>query len=299
MDWVTATKHFVLIVESGSFAEAARRRYTSSSALSKQISWLEDHLNTKLMRRTTRHISLTESGKSYYDNAKRILNEIDCLQHSIQEQGESLHGTLRVAFQAISQQTRLLKIIPDFLAKYPGIEIELLENPRQSDLAADGIDVAIVRGKTLNNNYTQERLGDILVQVFGAPSYLEKHGAPKKPEDLLEHNCLIHTELDKQARWKFKDNQYINVKGNFRANSPGPIIEAAKNGLGLIQISDSLIACYVEEGLLVPVMREYAEPCDDIYAIYPNTPCPDNNIKAFIEFMKEQQFCSIFCRGDE
>jgi len=299
MDWVTATKHFTLIVETGSFAEAARRRYTSSSALSKQISWLEDHLKTKLLYRTTRHISLTESGKSYYEEAKKILDEIDCLTHNIHEASDTLRGTLRVSFQAISQQTQLLKIIPDFLDKNPGIEIELIEHPRQGDLAAEGIDVAIVRGYGLNSNLVQGRLGDVLVQVFGAPEYFEKNGIPQTPSDLANHNCLIHTELDQQARWKFKDKQYINVKGNFRANSPGLIIESAKNGLGLIQISDSLIACYVEDGLLVPVLRDYSEPCADIYALYPKTPCPDRNVATFISFMTEQKLCSLYCRSEQ
>lgn len=299
MDWVTATKNFALIVETGSFAEAARKRYTTSSALSKQISWLEDTLETKLLHRTTRHLSLTEPGKKYYERAKNILDEIECLNHAVHEDSEALRGTLRVTFQAISQQTQLLKIIPEFLAQNPGLEIEFFENPRQIDFAAEGIDLAIVRGRTLNKNVVQERLGDIKVQVFGSPDYFQKHGIPKKPTDLLKHNCLIHTELDQQARWKFKDNQYINVNGNFRANSPGPIIEAAKNGLGLIQISDSLIASYVEEGLLIPVLGEYAEPCDDIYAVYPKTPCPNRNLEKFIEFMKAQQFCSIFCRADD
>ena len=299
MDWVTATKHFVLIVESGSFAEAARQRYTTSSALSKQISWLEDHLNTKLLHRTTRHLSLTESGKAYYDRAKKILDDIECLAHHVHEESDTLRGTLRVSFQAISQQTQLLKIMPQFLEKHPGLEIEFFENPRQIDLIAQGIDVSITRGYSLNSNLQQERLGDIKIQVFGSPEYFEKHGKPQNPSELINHNCLIHIDLDQQARWKFKDNQYVNVKGNFRANSPVPIIEAAKNGLGLIQISDSLIASYVEEGLLIPVLGEYAEDCIDIYAVYPKTPCTNKNLEKFIEFLKEQQFCSIFCREDD
>jgi DNA-binding transcriptional LysR family regulator len=296
MDWVTASKHFVLIVESGSFAEAARRRFTSTSALSKQISWLEDQLGTKLLKRTTRHLSLTESGQQFYEQGRKILDEINTLHTKLHEEKGILRGTLRVSCELISHQSQLIKIIPEFLFQHPEITLELVENTRLSDFATQGIDMAIMNGLALNHQYEQELLGTLKVHVYGAPSYLEKHGTPENPEDLIGHNCLIHVDLDHQARWKFNYNQYVNVQGNFRSNRPGPLIEAARRGLGLIQTSDSLIACYIQEGQLIPVLRDYAEPCADIYAVYPKSPFENKILRVFIEFLKEQKFCSIFCR---
>lgn len=297
MDWMTATKHFVLIVESGSFAEAARQRFTSTSALSKQISWLEDHLSTKLLNRTTRHLGLTESGQQYYEQSKKILDEIQTLQTALHEEKGIIRGTLRISCELISHQSQLIKIIPEFLSAHPEITIELVENARLGDFAAHGIDMAIVSDFTLNQQFEQELLGNTKSYVYGAPSYFEKHGTPEKPEDLITHNCLIHVEIDQHARWKFKNNQYVNVQGNFRSNRPGPLIEAARRGLGLIQMSDSLIACYIQEGQLIPILRDYAQPCSDIYAVYPKSPFQNKILQVFIDFLKEQKFCSIFCRG--
>jgi DNA-binding transcriptional LysR family regulator len=298
MDWITASKHFVLIVELGSFAEAARQRYTTSSALSKQINWLEDHLQTKLLHRTTRHLSITEAGQTFYTRAKKILNDIHCLEKNLQEENNVLRGTLRISCPAISQQSGVLSLFPLFLAEQPGIRIELLENPRQQDMVAAGIDLAIVEGYSHNPNIVQERLGSMVSYVYGSPDYFKIHGTPKTPEDLLAHNCLIHTELDEQARWEFKDNQYVTVRGNFASNTSAPLIEACKNGLGLIKIDDSLIENYVIQGLLVPILEDYSERCVEVYAVYPKQPYSNKIVETFIKFMQSHQFSSVYCRGD-
>lgn len=296
MDWVTASKHFVLIVEVGSFAEAARQRYTTSSALSKQINWLEEHLQTKLLYRTTRQLKITEAGQTFYTRTKKILDDIQSVEKTLQAEKNMLRGTLRISCQAISQQSGVLSLFPLFFEEQPGIRIELIENPRQQDIVPAAIDLSIVHGYSHNPNIVQEKLGSMVSYVYGSPDYFKKHGIPLSPEDLVNHNCLIHMDLDQLARWKFKDNKYINVCGNFGSNTSAPLIEACKNGLGLIQISDSLIETYVTQGLLVPVLQDYAESCVEVYAVYTKEPYPNKIVETFISFMKSHQFSSVYCR---
>lgn len=295
MDWVTASRHFVNIVETGSFAEAARKRYTSASALSKQMAWLEDRLNTKLIHRTTRHLSLTEAGTTFYEQAKNILDEIDCLEGRLQENSGELRGTIRFSCAVIEQQSDLLELIPKFLAMHPKVRIELIIDAKQQDLAAEGIDLAIRTDYNLNSKLHQEPLGVIKIQIYGSPEYFKKHGTPQTPQDLLNHNCLLHTELDNQARWEFADNTYLAVSGNLIANSTASLIEAAKHGLGLIRIADCLIKDYIEADLLVPVLEQYAKPCTDVFAVYPKTCYANPNVLAFIEFLKKYKYASVFC----
>lgn len=285
MDWITASKSFVLIVDLGSFAEAARKRYSSSSALSKQICWLEDHLQTKLLQRTTRHLHLTDAGQKFYHSVKKILNDIESVEKTLQEEASIFRGTLKISCRAISQQSGVLLLFPIFLKEYPGVKIEIIENPRQ-DIFASGVDLAVVQGYTHNANVVQELLGVTGIFVYGSPKYFEEHGVPISPEDLINHNCLIHTELDQQARWQFKDNKYVNVSGNFSSNTFAPLIEACKNGLGLIQISDTLIESYLREGVLVPVLEEYAKSRAEVYAVYPKQAYPNKIVELFIRFIK-------------
>jgi DNA-binding transcriptional LysR family regulator len=294
MDWVGASRNFVTIVETGSFAEAARRRYTSSSALSKQISWLEDHHNIKLLHRTTRHLNLTAAGEAFYIKAKRILDHIDCLKASLQDDSSVLRGTLRVSCQMLAQQSHLLQLIPEFLAQHPHLRIELIVNPKPHDLAAEGIDLAIRTAFNPDSKLIQEKLGSMTIYVYGTKSYFEKHGTPKTPQDLLNHNCLDHMDLDKI--WEFNDGSQITVSGNFTANSTAALIEAAKNGLGLTQMSDALVATYVLEGILVPVLQEYTKPCMGVYGVYEKQSYPNRNLEALIAFLKEHKFSSLFCR---
>lgn len=296
MDWVTATQHFVNIVETGSFAEAARKRYTSASALSKQMAWLEERLNTKLLHRTTRNLSLTEAGKTFYEQAKNILEDIDCLEGRLQENSGELRGTIRFACTVIEQQSHLLELIPKFLAMHPKLRIELIIDTKQQDLAAEGIDLAIRTGYNLNSNLKQEPMGTIKEHVYGSPIYFEKHGKPQTAQDLLNHNCLLHTELENHGKWEFADNTYLAVSGSFIANSSASLIEAAKHGLGLIRIADCLIEDYVNAGVLIPVLEKYSKPCIDIFAVYPKTCYANPNVLAFIEFLKEYKYSSVFCR---
>ncbi len=315
MDWKTAVKNFVIIVEAGSLAEAARLRYTSSSALSKQLGWLEDRLKTQLLHRTTRHLSLTESGQLFYVHAKRILDDIQALENQVSTRSDELSGQIRITCRALTQQSMLLQLIPGFLAKHPKISIELNVSPREQDLANEGYDFAVRCCYSKNqNNMEQVLLGSIKIDVYGSPDYFKKHGEPQKPEDLVNHNCLIHTGIDTYGRWEFADKEqvsargsfgsssskeYVSVRGSFSSNSSGALIEAARKGLGLIQISDDLILQDVIDGHLVPVLQKYSGFCNDIYGVYPKQAYPNKNVLALISFLQEHKFCSLFCQPDQ
>ncbi|MES1926639.1 LysR family transcriptional regulator [Salinisphaera sp. T31B1] len=293
MDKATEMTIFVHAVEAGSFSAAARLLDLTPSAVSKQIRRLEDRLRTRLFHRTTRRIRLTEAGQNYYQRCSRILRDIDEAEDTVSSLTADPWGTLRIAATVSFGRVEVLPLINDFMARYPQINVTFELTDRHVDLVNEGIDVAIQwREQIEDPNIVARRLCVNRRIICAAPAYLERHGVPHRPEDLLSHNCLTLSTLDQFNDWAFEDaevgHRVLRVHGSFRSNTADGLHEAVRAGVGLARLSNWLVAPDIRARRLVPVLAEYPHDYSAFYVLYPHRRHLSRKVRAFVDFLIEK-----------
>ena len=270
MDWHKCSENFVRIVENKSFAEAARRRFTSSSALSKQVNWLEAQLGVQLLQRTTRHLELTESGTQFYHKAKHLLEEWYELKESLRNQSDEPRGILNIGLSVILGNNYIVPLLPLFLSKHPFLKVNLATLTYPLTMSLEALDVCISHKapEFFSDSLNYRVLGELCFFVFASPAYLKQYGTPRTPDELKQHNCLLNTGQNVLNRWDFEQGS-VPVEGNLTADNGRAIVKAAAAGLGLIFTSPFSVTSIEDQGSLVKIMPEYhSAPCK-IYAYYP------------------------------
>jgi len=290
---------FVSVVDEGSFAAAAKKWFISSSVVSKRISRLESHLHAQLLQRTTRSLSLTESGQLFYAHWKRIKSEISDAEMEIMQHQQQPRGLLRINAPVSFGQVYLVPAVTDFIQLYPEIQIELLLGSQYAGFIYNGLDLTILikdlpSSPLLKTHKITERTSG----VYGSPAYFKQFGKPQEPEDLLKHNCLIYQSdpgnafnLGQRHEWSFIDKKNkltVPIKGNLRINSNPALVKAAVMGLGLAKLSSFLISEEVRRGALEEVLCDYREDPIGIHAAYPNQRYLSFKVKLFIDFLGER-----------
>jgi DNA-binding transcriptional LysR family regulator len=283
---------FVRIVEFGNFSTAGRALSLTPSAVSKLMSRLEDRLGVTLVVRSTRGLKLTAEGEAFYDRAQKIVADIEQSERMVTHASEDARGILRVNSNIPFAQHYLLPILPAFLARYPGITLNLVQSDLPVDLIYERADVAIRTGNLADSTLRARKLLESARHVVAAPAYLARHGVPKTPGDLGMHNCLnfnIRRSLD---IWPFRDPNKGGsasdhaVKGNIRVDNGETMRQLAIAGLGLVRLSDFHIQPDIAAGRLVPVLEDY-NPGDiePIHALYVDQAHLANRIRVFLDFV--------------
>lgn len=292
MDIATQMMIFTRTVQEGGFSAAARALDLTPSAVSKQISRLEDQLSIRLLNRTTRHISLTEEGRAFYERCVRITEEIEEAKEWVTSLQGHVRGTLRIASTVAFAKHLVLPLIPEFLRKYPELRIILEVTDRSVDLVEEGIDVAIRLTEQLTDpSLVARRLAINRRVVCAAPSYLKAYGTPQIPEDLLKHNCLNLYTVSSFNDWEFEGqegNRVLHVSGNFETNSTDAVYHGALSGLGIARLSTYLVGQDLKEGRLVKLLPEYMHEKASILAVYPHRRHLSLKVRAFIDFLVEK-----------
>lgn len=292
MDKAAEMMIFARAVEEGSFSAAARDLDLTPSAVSKQIRRLEDRLGARLFNRTTRRISLTEAGQAYYERCARIIQEIEEAEDAITALNENPRGRLRVAATVSFGRMEILPRINQYLERYPDINMEFELTDHHVDLVEEGIDVAIQwREQMEDPSLIARKLCVNRRIICAAPSYLERHGVPRTPEELLEHNCLTLSEMELFNDWEFEDaergRRVLHVSGNFRANNVDALYQAALSGAGLARMSSWLVVPDIRAGRLVPVLPEYPHESSAFYVLYPHRRHLSRKVRTFVDFLVE------------
>lgn len=289
MDRLAALESFARVAETGSFSAAARALNLSKSLVSRQVSALEAELGSRLIARTTRSLTLTEAGRSYYDQVARILTQMEEADLSVSQLQATPRGKLRVSAPVSFSMLRLAPALPDFLALYPEIEVDIVLNDRRVDLLADGFDLAIRIGKLADSSLIARKLSDIKRYVCASPDYLALRGTPKVPADLKRHDCLCYSNVDLMTEWRFTDLDgrplSVEVKGRVHANNGDLLRAAALRGLGFLELPDFLVASDVEKGDLVSVLEPYIRQDSAVYAVYPHARYLPPKIRVFVDFL--------------
>ena len=266
---------FVRAVECHGFTAAARDLGVTPSAVSKLVTRLERRLGVRLLQRSTRRLALTAEGEIYFERAQRIVGEIADAESDVMRFGERPTGRVRMSLGTAFATYALLPALPEFMTRYPEITLDLVVTEYPVDLVEAGIDLAIRIGPLGDVNLGARRIGDLERVISAAPAYLDKHGVPRKPEDLARHNCLTLTGIAGQAEWPFRGPNGVRsvaVKGNVTVNNAETMYELALLGLGVIRLSDIIVGPAMRSGRLVPILLDVHQPEPlPVHAVYTPT----------------------------
>ena len=292
MDVMQSMSVFRRVVEAKNFSAVARETNMSQSTVSKHIAALEERLGTKLLNRSTRSLKLTEAGREYYHHCVRILNDFHEAEASIGKGKIKPTGTLRISTSAAFGRTCLIPYLSEFFDLYPEINIDLQFVDNYVDLVKEGIDLAIRIGPLEDSTLIARKIGISPRIVVASPDYLVKHGRPKKPADLLKHDCLFYTLQKAPSQWYFNSTQEgdesVQVDGRFKASSPEAICDAAIQGLGIAVLAEWYVKKFLDNGKLKQILDDYHPTAYDIHAVYPERRFVPEKVKRMISFLKKQ-----------
>jgi DNA-binding transcriptional LysR family regulator len=292
MDRLRTIEAFVRVAESGSFSEAARRLRSSKSAVSRQVATLEAELDARLFHRTTRSLTLTEAGRSYFERATRILADLEEANLSVSQLQAAPRGRLRVNAPMSFGFLHLAPAIPDFLSRYPQIEVDMIMNDRFVDLVDEGFDVAVRIGRLEDSSLVARKLAPIRRAVCASSTYLNARGVPHSPDDLTAHECLCYSNVAVANEWRFtaQDGRLwpVQVKGRLSTNNGDALVAAALKGLGLVNQPTFIVGHHLQAGTLIAVLDEFVHQDMAVSAVYPHSRHLSPKVRAFVDFLVER-----------
>ncbi|KLN59123.1 LysR family transcriptional regulator [Kiloniella spongiae] len=284
-NWEGITE-FVAVAERNSFTKASKYLDISTAQVSRQINALEERLNVKLFYRTTRKVTITETGQIYYNHCRQVLDSLTEAERVITDLNQSPQGRLNLTAPVTYGESVIAPLVNDFALKYPDLKIDLTLTNQKLDLVAESYDLAIRLGQLEDSSMIAKRLSSRTNYVCASPQYFKKHPKPLDLAELDQHNCLRGT-LD---TWRFKvnsKNQHIRIKGSLQCNSGWSLVDAALKGIGLIQLPDYYVQSYIETGRLLSVLDHVRSFDDGIWAIYPHNRQLSSKVRLLIEHLKQ------------
>jgi len=290
MKGISGAVGFVRTVEAGSFAGAAKKLGITPVAVSKNVQRLEQRLGVRLLRRSTRKLSVTEEGRLYYERCAGPLRELEIAESVIADKGKSPTGTIRVTSLSPFGRTYVLPLIPAFSRLYPGIELELRLDDAVSDMIAGGYDVGIRAGDARDGSMVMREVAPLHFVVCGAPSYFAERGIPLTVADLSKHNCLRLRGRGPAVKWRLGPKESADsalIKGNFIAYDFTTLVAAAVHGQGLVFAPLPLVLPLFRTGELRPVLPECVSQPARIFIHYMSRKHLPARVKAFVNFMLE------------
>ena len=291
MDKFEDLQAFVSVVEAGSFTAAADRLGADKSAISRRVSSLEEHLGAQLMRRTTRTLNLTETGRSFYERSARILADLDEAESAVATEHGELRGRLRVALPLSFGILHMGPPVNAFNEQHPRVRFDLELSDRRADLLQDGIDVAVRIGPLTDSSLIARRLFKSRLVVCASPGYLANNGTPATPEELRDHRCLVYSNERVPEHWTWLDSegveQRVRVSVAMAANNGDLLSNAAANGLGIVMQPSFIVHRAIKAGELVPILDGYGWPEAIASAVYPPARHLSHRVRAFIDFLVE------------
>jgi DNA-binding transcriptional LysR family regulator len=279
---------FARVVEDKSFSAAARRLNLSKSLVSKQVTQLEKSVGARLLNRTTRALSLTDAGAAFYEHCARIVEELEEAKLAVSRLHSEPRGLLRISVPVAFGRLHIATILPEFLAAYPDLKIDMVTTDRFVDLAEEGYDVVVRIVNQPAPNLVARKLASVHREMVATPDYFAQHGVPQTPEDLEKHNCLTYTYFNPQDPWRLRGpNGDISVRasGNLRVNDDDALAEAVLRGLGLALLPTFIIGKELQAGRLQSVLSEYIPLERHIYAVYLASRHVSAKVRAFIDYL--------------
>lgn len=291
MDQLGAMRAFIRVVQIGSFSAAARETNTSQATISKRVAALEAQLGVKLMMRTSRDHSLTEAGAEFYEKCVAILAELEEAESDARSRVASPRGLLRVTTAFPLGRLLIAPLLTDFLSRYPEIKLDLALSDSHVDLTREGFDIAIRAQKLQDSSMNARELFKNPMFLIASPSYLKQHGVPRTPEELVDHNCIVYSELSTQNSWHFtheNNDISVQVNGNFQCDNGDTILTAAVAGVGFAVLPYWMIKSHLDAGELQVVMSDFQPSTLPVNAVYPHSRYLPLKVRCFIDFLIEE-----------
>lgn len=282
MDLFLVMTCFARTVETGSLSAAGRDLGLGQPNVSRYVAALEDHLQTRLLHRSTRKLTLTPEGERYYAEARRILDAVDESESSLRE-NVNPSGLLRVACPTALAHTFVLPHVPTFLERYPEMELDLQINDRYVNLVEERAELAIRSGHLEDSALRARRIGLFEYVCVASKRYLANRRVPSTPDDLRGHDCVVYSS---GATWRFRDTE-VPVSGRLRVNSPEAIRESVNAGLGIGHGPEWLYEEGLKNGNLQLLLTEYAAPPVPIQVIYVTNRLLPKRAIVFMDFIAE------------
>ncbi len=270
MDRLTAARVFVEVVERGSQTAAADALDMSRAMVSRYLMELEEWVGARLLHRTTRKSSLTGAGEELLPRCRELLAMADGLRELDSVSGDTLRGALRITCSQSFAQAWLVHRVSEFIARHPGVSVDLLVNSEAVNLVEERIDLALRITNQLDPNLIARRLGVCRSVVCATPAYLRRHGTPQHPDDLMRHNCLSYSPFGRSV-WTFRQDDRpwpVSLGGNLSANESMVLLEATLADVGISLQPRYSVARLLKDGTLVALLNDYQPKELGIHAVY-------------------------------
>lgn len=277
---------FTEVAKANSFRRAAQVLDMPNSTVSRRIGELERDVGLRLFNRTTRRVELTEGGRLYFERCTRIIQEAQLAHLELTHMKTQPSGLIRASLPIDFSILYLNTILMDFAKQYPEIQFELDLTPKQTNMLAEPIDIAIRMGMPKENDLIARNIANLNVGLFASPQYLQEHGIPMQPEDLLVHECLRMTD----APWELKQNdvsRIVEVNGRFVVNNVGMLRQLVLGGAGIFRTSDAWASVDVLDGKLVRVLPDWSLPVISVYALTTTRLLPAK-VRVFLDYLVER-----------
>ena len=281
---------FVRVVEKGSFSTAAKELNLSAAAVSRHINQLESSLGVQLLKRSTRHLTVTDAGADFYKRCSQLVLGLEEARTAAIGFSTELKGALRVQATLGVGQRLVAPAVHEFLSLYPDLTVDLKIATHAMNLMEHGLDVVIRSAYVSDSSLSCRELGPVRYSICVAKSYLDKHGTPREPKDLPNYNCLVHTGQPSPNEWHFstpEGRETVVVSGSLRTNNGVALQEAVRGGLGIGRMPDYAASEEVKAGRLVVLFSDVTGWGRSIKAFYPRSPHQSAKVRAFLDFMEE------------
>ena len=280
----------MLVVDTGSFSAAARRLNVGQPAVSKLVAQLEERLGVKLLVRTTRGLTATEAGLNYYERARRSIEEADEAELAARGAGSGLTGRLRICGAVTFARIHLMPRLPEFLARHPELEMEVVLDDRNIDLVQEGIDVALRMGQLSDSSLTARRIASGRHVVVGTPAYFERTGKPTAPGDLAAHQAVIYDQEAGGQDWTFQRDDAeiaVTLKGRLRVSAAEGVRAAVLANAGIAVASEWMFSPEIADRTVQMVLQDWELPRIDLWAVFPAGRTATTKARTFTQFVQE------------
>ncbi|WP_028606015.1 LysR family transcriptional regulator [Ottowia thiooxydans] len=303
MDKLKAFETFVSVATRGSLSAAARAEGVAPAVISRRLDALEEHLDVKLLIRTTRRIALTHEGAAFLDDCQRIVAEVAGAEASVSAGGLQASGHLRITAPAGFGRRHVAPLVPEFHAQHPRLRISLNLSDRVIDLAGEGYDCAVRVGDLPDSSLISVRLADNRRLCVATPDYLLRHGTPMHPRELAQHDCLVLSSDASQTRgWAFSEQgevTYLRPGGPLDCSDGQVLHDWCLAGHGIAWRSIWEVEQEIATGRLVPVLEAFAALPNGIYAILPHpTKHLPLRVRLWVDFLRARYGDPAFWRGE-
>lgn len=292
METMEAIKRFVRVAELASFTQAADQLGLPKASVSNAVQQLENQLGTQLLHRTTRRVQLTPDGQLFYERGKQLLGEVDELTSLFQGDDASITGMVRVDMSHPMARNLVIPALPEFLSRYPNIQVELSSTDRRVDLIAEGYDCVVRTGVLTDSGLVVRRLGEMLQKNFASPGYIATHGEPLTLEQLEQH-WLIHYHVNSAERfdafeyWDGRACRKIPMKSRVAVNNTDAYRAACVAGLGIIQAPALGARDLIDAGKLVEILHDFPAPSIPVSLLYPHKRNLSKRVRIFMDWLSE------------